>query len=211
MVITHHGGEFFKVTFGDMTLALNPISKNSKLKQTRFGADIALITLEHPDMNGADQVSHGDREPFVIRTPGEYEIRDVVIKGYPTMSTYGGEERINTAYMVTLEKTVLLFLGAIHNREIPKELKEALEHVDILFIPVGGDGVLDAKEAHQFAVTIEPSIVIPMHHTDLGTKGSLQAFLKEQGGDAGQKPVDKLTFRPKELEGKQNEVVILSA
>jgi hypothetical protein len=211
MVITHHGGEFFKVALGDMTLAFNPISKESKLKQTRFGADIALITLEHPDMNGADQVSHGERAPFVIRTPGEYEIRDVIIKGYPTVSTYGGEERINTAYLVTFEKTVLLFLGAIHNRDIPKDLKEALEHVDILFIPIGGDGVLDAKEAHQFAVSIEPNIVIPMHHTDIGVKGALQAFLKEQGDGSGIKPIDKLTFRPKELEEKQNEIVILSA
>jgi len=52
MIITHHGGEFFKVSFGDTTLAFNPISKNSKLKQTRFGADIAFITSEHPDFTG---------------------------------------------------------------------------------------------------------------------------------------------------------------
>ena len=66
MVITYHGGEFFKVTFGDTTLAFNPISKDSPLKTTKFGADIALISLNHPDMNGVEQVHHGDRPPFFL-------------------------------------------------------------------------------------------------------------------------------------------------
>ncbi len=54
MIITYHGGEFFKVQFGDTVLAFNPISKDSKLKSSRFGADIALVSLNHPDMNGVE-------------------------------------------------------------------------------------------------------------------------------------------------------------
>ena len=45
MVITYHGGESFKVTFGDTTVAINPISKESKLSGARFGADIAIVSL----------------------------------------------------------------------------------------------------------------------------------------------------------------------
>jgi hypothetical protein len=47
MIITYFGGEFFKVQFGDITLAFNPISKESKLKPSRFGADIVLSTTHH--------------------------------------------------------------------------------------------------------------------------------------------------------------------
>jgi len=210
MVITHHGGDFFKVSFGDTTLAFNPISKDSKLKATRFGADVALVSLEHPDMNGVDQLSHGDKEPFVIRGPGEYEVRDIIIKGYPTTSTYGGEERINTAYLVSIDKMLILFLGATNTKELPSELKEALENVDILFVPIGGEGVLEASKAYELMVSIEPRLVIPIHHGDVGEKDALKTFMKEEGTNGSSKPVDKLTVKAKDLEIKQNEVVVLA-
>jgi hypothetical protein len=211
MIITYHGAEFFRMSFGDTTLAFNPISKDSTLKQNRFGADVALISLEHPDMNGAEQVSHGEKQPFIIRGPGEYEVRDVLIKGYQTRSTYGGEERINTAYLVMLEKMLVLYLGAIDTKELPSELKEALDLIDILFVPIGGDGVLEADEAHELAVSIEPKLVIPMHFGMVGRKDALTLFLKEEGAAAqNHSPIDKLTLRSKDLEDKQNEVVVFT-
>ena len=73
MIITYLGAEFFKVQFGDITLAFNPISKDSKLKPSRFGADIVFVSTYHEDFNGIDQVTHGDKKPFVIAGPGEYE------------------------------------------------------------------------------------------------------------------------------------------
>ena len=69
MIITYLGGEFMRVQFGDTVLAFNPPSRESKLKPTRFGADIALISLNHSDMNGVETVTHGDRKPFVISGP----------------------------------------------------------------------------------------------------------------------------------------------
>ena len=38
MVITHHGGQCFKVTFGDLTLVFDPIAKGATLPSVRFGA-----------------------------------------------------------------------------------------------------------------------------------------------------------------------------
>ena len=187
MIITYHGAEFFKVSFADTVLAFNPVSKGSKLKQSRFGADIALISLEHPDMNGVDQVTHGDKEPFVIRGPGEYEVNDVLIKGYQTTSMYGGEERINTAYLVMMEKMLLLFTGALNTRELPSELKEALDKIDILFIPVGGDGVLEPDAAYEFSVSIGPRIVIPMHYGNIGQEKALAFGPKNMGKIGGKR------------------------
>ncbi len=210
MIITHHGANFFKVAFGDTTIAFSPIAKDSKLKQVRFGADITLISLDHPDMNGADQVAHGDRAPLVISGPGEYESNDILIKGYPTTSTYGGEERINTVYLVTMEKMLLLYLGATNTKQLPQELREALDLIDILFVPIGGEGVLQPAEAYEFAVSIEPKVVIPMHHGVVGVKGALDAFLKEEGSGEKHTPVEKFTVKPRDLEGKQNEIVMFA-
>ncbi len=214
MVISHLGAQFFKVTFGDTTLAFDPISKTSKLKGAKFGADIAFISVNHPDMNGAEQVALGDRQPVVIDGPGEYEIQGIFATGYQSVSHYGGQERINTIYILKFEGMKLCFLGALGSGELPQAVKEASDDIDILFVPIGGDGVLDAAEAHKLAVKLESKLVIPMHYRtsmgDIGDKDALTTFLKEEGSEK-LKPLDKLTLKKKDLDGKGNEVVLLGS
>ena len=210
MIITYQGVEFFKVQFGDTVLAFNPISKESKFKNTRFFADIALVSLNHPDMNGTENLSYNGKEPFVISGPGEYEVKDVFIKGFASKSTYDGKERINTIYSVTLENMNICFLGAISDINLSKEVKEALGDVDILFVPIGDNGVLDPAKAEKLSVEIEPKIIIPMHYGEVGTKDSLKKYLKE-AGEENVKPLDKLTVKRKDLEGKQGESIVLSS
>lgn len=207
MIITYLGGESVKVQFGDTTLAFNPVSKDSKLKPAKFGADIALVSLNHPDMNGIDQVSFGEKKAFAVTGPGEYEVKGVFIKGLASESDYDGEKRINTIYTVTLEGMNICFLGAIDTPDLPKDTDEAIEEVDILFVPIGGNGVLDPSKAYKLAVSIGPKIIIPIHYGDLGGKDSLKAFLKEAGENP--KPEPKLTLKKKDLEGKEADVVVL--
>lgn len=209
MIITYHGADYFKVSFGDMTIAVNPISKDSKLKGARFGSDITLISLKNsPEHNGSDATSRGDKESFVINGPGEYEVSGVFIKGFPSNSNYGGASAINTIYTVSLENMNLCFLGAISDSQIKSDLKESIDDVDILFVPIGGDGVLDPALAHKLAVQFEPKIIIPSHFSDLGDKNALKTFLKE-AGEESVKPVDKLTIKKKDLDGKEGDVVVL--
>ena len=205
MIITYQGAEFFKVQFGDTTLAFNPISKESKEKPVRFFADIALVTLAHPDMNGTENLSYNGKEPFVISGPGEYEIKGIFIKGFASKSVYGGKEKINTIYSVSLENMNICFLGALSDINLSSEVKEELGDVDILFLPVGGDGVLDAAKAEKLSVEIEPKIIIPM----LYDAASLKKYLKE-AGEENVKPIDKLTLKKKDLEGKEGESIVLS-
>lgn len=207
MIITYLGGESFKVSFGDTTLAFNPISKDSKLKTSKFGADVVLSTLNHPDMNGIDQVGFGEKKPFAITGPGEYEVKGVFIKGFGSESNYDGEKRINTIYSVALEGMNICFLGALSQEELPKDADEGVDGIDILFVPIGGEGVLDASKAYKLAVALEPKIIIPMHFGDIGNKDSLKIFLKEAGENP--KPEPKLTLKKKDLEGKDAEVIIL--
>lgn len=211
MIISYQGAQSFKVQFGDTVLAFDPISKDSrliggqaKLKASSFGADVALISLNHPDMNGAAQASRGEKEAFVVSGPGEYEIKGIFIKGLPSVSHYGGEERINTIYTVNLENINLCFFGALGDAKVPTSTKEAIDGVDILFVPIGGDGTLSPSEAYKFAVSLEPSIIIPMNYSP----ESLKVFLKE-GGSEGLKPIEKLTIKKKDLEGKEGEIIVL--
>ncbi|GMU74388.1 MAG: hypothetical protein AMXMBFR44_5850 [Candidatus Campbellbacteria bacterium] len=205
MVITYNTLESFRVQFGDMTLSFNPVSKKSKLSVSSFGADIVLSTINHPDCNGMETAARGDKQPLAITGPGEYELDGVVIRGYASKSLYGGKERINTVYVVTLEDMKLCFCGALSDANLSPELFEALDDIDILFVPVGGDGVLDAKAAHKLSVSLEPNIVIPMHYTP----ETLKAFLKEEG-EGSVSPQDKATLRKKEVLEKEGEVIVLS-
>jgi L-ascorbate metabolism protein UlaG (beta-lactamase superfamily) len=207
MIINYLGGEFVKVQFGDTILAFNPVSKDSKLKTSKFGADIVLVSLNHEDFNGVDQVTFGEKKPFVVSGPGEYEVKGVFIKGIASESNYDGEKRINTLYSITLEGMNICFLGAINTEQLPKEADEGVDGVDILFVPVGGDGVLGAAAAYKLAVSIGPKIIIPIHYGEIGSKDALKAFLKEAGESP--KPESKLTLKKKDLEGKEADVVVL--
>jgi L-ascorbate metabolism protein UlaG (beta-lactamase superfamily) len=208
MIITYLGGESVKVQFADTVLSFNPISKESDLKPSKFGADIVLSTTNHPDMNGYDQVTFGEKKPFTVKGPGEYEVGGVFIKGFATNTGYGGEKRINTIYTVSLEGMNICFLGALNDKSLPKEADESIDSVDILFVPIGGQGVLEAEDAYKLAVAMEPKIIIPIHYDDMGDKDSLKQFLKEAGESP--EPVVKLTLKKKDLEGKDGDVIVLA-
>lgn len=214
MIITYLGLEAFKIQFGDTIIAVNPVSKESKQKSSRFGADIALISLNDPDFNGVEAVTHGDRKPFAITGPGEYEIKGIFIKGFKSESQYGlkagsEETRINTVYSLALEGMNLCFLGGLNSKDLPAETKEALDDIDVLFVPIGGEGVLTPSLAYELAVKLEPKIIIPTHYENSSDK-NLKTFLKEAGEEAT-KAIEKLTLKKKDLDGKEGEVVVLDA
>jgi L-ascorbate metabolism protein UlaG (beta-lactamase superfamily) len=212
MVITHHGGQCFKVSFGDLTLVFDPISKGASLPAVRFGADIALISRNNLDMNGVDEVTFGDKVPFVISGPGEYEKNGVTIQGFQTHSEYalakGAASAVNTIYSVKLEGMTLVFLGAISETTMPTDAKEAIDEIDVLFIPVGGDGVLDAAEASKLATFLEPKVIIPMHWSGMGHDKALETFIKEQGG--GEERVEKLTLKKKDFLEKDGAIIVIT-
>ncbi len=212
MVITHHGGQCFKVTLGDLTLVFDPIKKNGTLPAVRFGADIALVSRNHPDTNGVEEVTYGDKVPFAITGPGEYERQGVVIQGFLSKSKYGlekgQEDAVNTVYSVELEDMTLVHLGALADAELSKEARESIDEIDVLFVPVGGDGVLTPAKAHELAVALEPKIIIPMHWSGMGQPKSLETFLKDAG--SASETVDKLTLKKKDLAGKDGSILVLT-
>jgi len=206
MVITYLGGQCFKVSFGDTTIAFNPISKDSKLKEARFGADVAFISLNHKDFNGSEQVNYGEREAFVIRGAGEYEVGEVTARGFSVKTTYDGKESYNTMYYVTLEGINMLFVGALSDNKIDPKFLEEFGDIDILFVPIAGGDVLDAAAAAALGVKLEAHVIIPMQYTD----ADLKSFIKEAGAE-GVKAEEKYTIKKKDLLPLEGEVVVLKS
>jgi L-ascorbate metabolism protein UlaG (beta-lactamase superfamily) len=212
MVITHHGAQCFKVTFGDLTLVFDPIAKGASLPGVRFGADIALVSRDHPDMNGVEEVTYGDKVPFAITGPGEYERQGIVIQGFLSSSKYGlkkdEEKAVNTVYSVQLEDMTLVHLGALVDTELSKEARESIGEIDVLFVPVGGEGVLTPAQANDLAVALEPRIIVPMHWSGIGAPKSLEAFIKAAGN--GSEKVDKLTLKKKDLATLEGSILTIT-
>jgi len=208
MIINYFGKQFFKIGLGDLTVAFNPISKDSKsgAKVSRFGSDIALSTINHSDYNGFDMVSHGETTPFEIKGPGNYEIKDIFIKGIMTEATLDKKKYINTIYTLSIDNISICFMGVINKNNMKTDVIEEIESPDILFIPIGNDELLTPAEAYKLAVKLEPKIIIPMDYDDK----TLKIFLKE-GCQENTKPVDKLTLKPKDLIGLEGEIMVLSA
>lgn len=207
MIITYFGKQFFKIQKGDLTLAFNPISKDSKTgeKVSRFGSDVAFSTINHPDYNGLDMVSHGETYPFSVRGPGDYEIKDIFIKGIITEVNLENKKYINTIYSLSLENISICFLGCISGEKLSSDTKGQIGSPDILFVPLT-PSIITPAEAYKLAVALEPKIIIPM---DFDEK-TLKSFLKE-GGQEKVSSIDKLTIKAKELAGREGEIIVLSS
>lgn len=189
-------------------VAYNPIGKDSKHKTSRFGADIVLSSLNHPDFNGAEQCQHGDKEPSFINGPGEYEVGGIFIKGFGTETTYEGKKRINTVYGVVFEGINFCFLGSLASTEVlSREIREELGVIDILFIPIGGEKILTPTEAYKLSLSLEARVIIPMDYEN--NKDALDKFIKE----CGEKPeiMDKFTFKKKDIEEKEGAIVVIES
>ena len=205
MIITHQGKQFFKLQTGDTVIALNPISKDSKFKTNGFGANIAMVTMNQEDYNGADLVEYAGKVPFVVRGPGEYEVDGTMIQGF---ATKGFDDHINAIYYFEFDGMKILFLGAMYQPELTLETKQAIGDVDVLFVPIGGKTVLGAEAAQKLVVSFNPKLVVPMDYGTDQEKDALKDFLKESSSEKVA-PVDKLTIKSKDLAGKEQEVVVI--
>ncbi len=171
----------------------------------RFGADIALITTKTVDTNGADTVSLGDKEPFVIDGPGNYEVRELLITGASSTVTIDKKEHINTVYGFELDGIKIAFMGLIDDdKKLTAEAKEIAGNADMLFMPVGGTVDLDPAKAYKIATSFDVNMVVPYEYD----ADSLKRFLKE-GGQEKNEGQDKATLKRKDLDGKEGYILLL--
>ncbi len=201
MVLTYYGAGCFKVQSGETVLAFNPPSKESEFKSPRFASDVVLVSSNHKDYNGWENIpgKTEKEKPFVADGQGEYEISGIYIKGI------GSNGYNNVVYTLTLEDISICHLGAL-SKEMDPSLKEAVGEVDILFIPIGGGELLDPQKAASAAINLEAKVVIPMNYNE----NQLKQFIKEFGADKTES-TEKLTIKKKDLAEKKGEVVVLKS
>lgn len=205
MIITYHGSQFVKVQQGDFVLAYNPVSKDSKeFNKAKFGADVAVISTEHPDFNGVDSVTFGEKVPLILKGPGEYETGGMFVKGWYTKTKIDSKDFATTIFELDVDDAKLVFIGGFPDEDLPNDIKAEIAEPDILFVPVNQG--LSGVKLQKAITSLEPSVIIPIGYD----KESLKEFLKAFGAE-NVSPVDKLTVRKKDLAGKNGEVIVLAS
>ncbi len=215
MTITWHGQSCFRLQGTDVSILIDPFSSEIGLVAPRSKNDIVLISHNHLDHNNYNG------EGFKISGPGEYEVKEVSVLG---IEGYHGEDEKNkeliTIYKIKMEGITLCHLSDFGQKTFLKNQLDLIGDVDILFVPVGGEYLLDGKklktlngeEASEIVNEIEPRIVIPMHYKVPGLKikeDGVENFLKAEG-EKNLEPVEKLVIKKKDLddEGKTRIVIL---
>ena len=206
MTIEWFGEGCFKITGigGHFSILTELPSRDSGLTAPRFKTDILLNIWS--DLTDT-LFSRENNERFVISGPGEYEVKEVFIRGIALSSEKG---LIKTAYWILMENIKLAYLGEIAKKEIKPEVVDFFGGVDILLVPVGGQGMLDSESAVGFINQIEPKVVIPMYYKIPKLKrraGGLEEFLKEMGSKA--QAEEKLLIKAKDLNFKEMKIIPL--
>ncbi|MCJ7689745.1 MAG: MBL fold metallo-hydrolase, partial [Clostridiaceae bacterium] len=103
---------------------------------------------------------------------GMFYVYDIPIKGIPSFhdKDNGLKRGGNIIFTFRMDEYTLCHLGDLGHILSDEDL-DAIGNVDILFIPVGGNYTIDAKEAFSITKKMNPKIVIPMHY-----KTSLVSF-----------------------------------
>ncbi|MBI2483192.1 MBL fold metallo-hydrolase [Candidatus Uhrbacteria bacterium] len=190
MLIAYHGDACIRLTgkhdAGEFAVLLDPYDvKVTGLKPIRPSA-VHLVCAT------AGTLPEFGEGPFVVRGPGEYEVHGVSVTGFPAGAT--------TIYRIAAEG---LSIGHLGNCAVPLDaaMIERLGEVDVLTVPVGGNGVLNAKQASAVIEQVEPRLVIPIQYRAPGLSlpyESIDAFCKEMGCSA-KSPEEKLRVVKKEL------------
>lgn len=188
MDITYLGHASFKIRGKGATVVTDPFSEEMiGLKFTKHtAADIVTVSHEHEDHNAVSLV---EGQPFLIRGPGEYEVKGVGVVGIQTFhdADRGSKRGKNTMYRIEIDGVTIVHAGDLGHMLTDDDL-EHVGSVSILLIPVGGFYTIDAKQAASLVHEIDPSIVIPMHYgrpelnqKAFGHLAPVSVFLNEMG------------------------------
>ncbi|MBP9728450.1 MAG: MBL fold metallo-hydrolase [Candidatus Moranbacteria bacterium] len=214
MNIQYYGDYCFKISTKpagrateDVVIWTDLLEKGSGLRAPQGQADIVFLT--HGNTSVVADSLKG--EPTIIDAPGEYSVKGIAALGFPTFqdSAEGAERGQNTVFVFESEDIHVAFLGAL-GHDLSPEILDKLNGVDVLFIPVGGAGTVEAKIAADLARKIEPKLVIPMHYKIAGLTLPLEtekAFC-DVLGNCPKESLSKLNMKKKDLEGKQLEIVL---
>jgi L-ascorbate metabolism protein UlaG (beta-lactamase superfamily) len=187
------GHDTFKIV-GEKVIYTDPFQITQPDK-----ADIILITHEHYDHFSPEDIKKILDPDTVVVLPkdcaGKIKAKEIVVKPGDKVTVEGIEIEVVPSYNINKkfhpkEKGWVGYIFKVSGKRfyiagdtdyIP-EMK-TFKDIDIALLPVSGTYVMDAKEAVQAALDINPKIAIPMHYGSIvGSESDAKYFAEALKG-----------------------------
>lgn len=204
MEIEYLGANCLKISTKNASIYTDPIVSGKEINTDK--ASFVLVT-------NTELIEVKNTGSMIIDTPGEYEISGLSVKGIHAQAHLEeADKHSSTIYKIIHDEANVVIAGHIFTKLSDEQLEE-IGMVDILVIPVGGNGyTVDATGAAQLTRKIEPKIVVPVHYSDKSIKypvpqAELKLFLDEMGVQPEQQ--DSLKISKNTILPEQIQVVVL--
>lgn len=205
------GHSSFRLKGKEVSVITDPYKATVGMKFPKTEAEVVTISHQHDDHNNVEGVGGS---PFIIDSPGEYEVRGASVFGTATFhdDTNGTQRGKNTTFVIEIDEIKVCHLGDLGHKLTEAQVEE-INSVDILLVPVGGGFTIGPKEAAEVVAQLEPKIVIPMHFNmpelsqeTFGKLSGVEEFLKEMGVEKIVAP--KLVMTKDKIPGELQVVVL---
>jgi len=193
------GHNSIRIRAKEATILIDPVGPVTGYSPSKQTADLVLITHHHDGHANLASV----KDPYqIVDGPGEYEMHDVSVIGIRTYhdAKQGKERGKNTMYVIEVEGMRFAHLGDL-GHDLTEQQAEALEEVDVLFVPAGGGNVIPPDHAAEIVARVAPKSVIPVQYrTERGDAdlATVDAFVKQLGVEAPE-PQAKLVLKSSDL------------
>ncbi|HUA13352.1 MAG TPA: MBL fold metallo-hydrolase [Candidatus Sulfotelmatobacter sp.] len=194
MDIQYHGANCITVSHKGSKILVDDNLSELGLKSITKAEDVSLTTDGKGSKTGR----------LNFNSPGEYEVSEVSIIGIPARGQMDEEGKHSTTmFKLIAGDQSILVTGRIYP-ELSDEQIEAIGRVDVMLVPVGGNGYsTDSVGALKLIKSVEPKLVIPTHFEDKSIKYPVpQKSLSEALTELGMEPKEtlaKLKLKPTDL------------
>lgn len=202
MDIQFYGANCISVSYKGARIVLDDNLADLGAKSVTKPDDVALYTGPHGLSTGR----------LTFDAPGEYEVSDISVVGIAARAHVDEADLNATMFKLVCGDHSVLITGHIYPELNEKQL-ESIGMVDIMVVPVGGNGyTVDPVGAIKLVKEVEPKLVIPTHYSDIAfnypvPQQELAHALKEIGMEV-KETVSKLKVKPGELPDLAQIVVI---
>lgn len=179
--IEYKGANSVVLSTKNAKIVVDPKLSVVGLKDIVVKNDVELATEARFALNSPDA-------RLCVEGPGEYGIADFDIHGIAAQRHLDTDKdpRISTIYRIEVNELRIAVVGNVYEKLSDEQLEE-IGVIDILILPVGGNGyTLDATGAVGLVRKIDPKVVVPVHYADKALKyevpqDPLDIFVKELG------------------------------
>ena len=181
--IEYKGGNTVVITTKKNTLVIDPKMSIHKGEKDFVVKNATELATEDRFLTQSDDFA------LSLSYPGSYEVGDFSINGFAEKRHIdSNDEQKSVIYSIDVLGAKIGLLGNI-GPELSDDQLENLGILDILILPVGGNGyTLDATSAAKIARNSDAKVIIPVHYAEDGInyevpQNSLDIFIKELGAD----------------------------